>query len=94
MKHAFYYLSNLRVQIKTKVRDNSLSNFLYSRLLPSDMTGIIPEEDEEDYMYDDVGNVRGNVEPAGEENDEIYEELPGLIAFPTFTNCTFILKIH
>ncbi|XP_037532937.1 src kinase-associated phosphoprotein 2 [Nematolebias whitei] len=42
-----------------------------------DMTGIIPEEDEdEQYMYDDVGNVRGNVEPAGEENDEIYEELP------------------
>uniref|UniRef100_A0A1A8HLY4 Src kinase-associated phosphoprotein 2 n=1 Tax=Nothobranchius kuhntae TaxID=321403 RepID=A0A1A8HLY4_NOTKU len=36
-----------------------------------DMSGIIPEEDEEQFMYDDVGNVGSFAEP-----DEIYEELP------------------
>uniref|UniRef100_A0A3Q3AT04 Src kinase-associated phosphoprotein 2 n=1 Tax=Kryptolebias marmoratus TaxID=37003 RepID=A0A3Q3AT04_KRYMA len=43
-----------------------------------DMTGIIPEDDEdEQYMYDDVGNVGGgSVEPVADDNDEIYEELP------------------
>lgn len=40
----------------------------------SDMSGIIPEE--EDEMYDDVGNAGGIDEP-----DEIYEELPGLTTF-------------
>lgn len=61
------------------------------------MSGIIPEEDEdEQYMYDDVGNVRENVEPAGEENDEIYEELPGLVTFPTilYKLCVYFVKIH
>ncbi|KAM4567904.1 src kinase-associated phosphoprotein 2 isoform 1-T1 [Fundulus diaphanus] len=38
-----------------------------------DMTGIIPEEEEDDdqFMYDDVGTA-----PAGEPDSDIYEELP------------------
>lgn len=39
------------------------------------MTGIIPEEeDEEQETYDDIGNV-------ADQMDEIYEELPGFTTF-------------
>lgn len=47
-------------------------------LLPFvDMTGIIPEDEEEQDMYDDVGHIDDNavIEP---NEDDIYEELPGL----------------
>lgn len=48
------------------------SNKTNFALLFVDMSGIIPEDDEEQEMYDDVGNI-------GEPIDEdIYEELPGL----------------
>ncbi|XP_030012837.1 src kinase-associated phosphoprotein 2 isoform X2 [Sphaeramia orbicularis] len=41
-----------------------------------DMTGIIPEEDDEDQeMYDDVGAVQDNGDPEPID-DDIYEELP------------------
>uniref|UniRef100_A0A3Q0SKB9 Src kinase associated phosphoprotein 2 n=1 Tax=Amphilophus citrinellus TaxID=61819 RepID=A0A3Q0SKB9_AMPCI len=41
-----------------------------------DMSGIIPEEDEEDQeMYDDVGNIGSTAESAPID-DDIYEELP------------------
>lgn len=45
---------------------------VFRLLLPllADMSGIIPEEDDEDVcmVYDDVGNI----------DDDIYEELPGV----------------
>uniref|UniRef100_A0A3B4ABC6 Src kinase-associated phosphoprotein 2 n=1 Tax=Periophthalmus magnuspinnatus TaxID=409849 RepID=A0A3B4ABC6_9GOBI len=42
-----------------------------------DMTGIIPEEEDEQEMYDDVGHAmdKDAAEPI---DDDIYEELPGL----------------
>lgn len=43
------------------------------------MSGIIPEEeDDEQFMYDDVGTA-----PAFAPGEEIYEELPGLTTFYT-----------
>lgn len=43
-----------------------------------DMTGIIPEDEDEQDMYDDVGAIADT--PAPEPIDEdLYEELPGLI---------------
>uniref|UniRef100_A0A672I301 Src kinase-associated phosphoprotein 2 n=1 Tax=Salarias fasciatus TaxID=181472 RepID=A0A672I301_SALFA len=41
-----------------------------------DMSGIIPEEEEEGEMYDDVGQIIDSHEPIDE---DIYEELPGSI---------------
>lgn len=36
------------------------------------MSGIIPEDDEEQEMYDDVGTIAQPID------EDIYEELPGL----------------
>lgn len=45
-----------------------------------DMTGIIPEDEDEQDMYDDVGAIADT--PAPEPIDEdLYEELPGLIPY-------------
>ena len=60
------------------------------------MTGSIPEEEEEDQeMYDDVGPMADTAEPEAIDED-IYEELPGLIqthfitlTISTVTNCMY-----
>lgn len=45
-----------------------------------DMTGIIPEDEDEQDMYDDVGAIVDT--PASEPIDEdLYEELPGLTTY-------------
>lgn len=49
-----------------------LSNKTNFALLFVDMSGIIPEDDEEQEMYDDVGNIGQPID------EDIYEELPGL----------------
>lgn len=48
------------------------------------MSGIIPEEDEEDQeTYDDVGNMPDTAE-AEPTDDDIYEELPGSTSMISF----------
>lgn len=49
----------------------------YCQILFVDMTGIIPEdEDEEQGMYDDVGPIEDTADSEPIDED-IYEELPG-----------------
>lgn len=48
------------------------SNKMKFALLFVDMSGIIPEDDEEQEMYDDVGTIAQPID------EDIYEELPGL----------------
>lgn len=48
------------------------SNKTNFALLFVDMSGIIPEDDEEQEMYDDVGTIAQPID------EDIYEELPGL----------------
>lgn len=61
---------NASCHIQTHLQQEfSLTKSMNPILLRVDMTGIIPEEEEEEQeLYDDVGQM-----------DEIYEELPGLI---------------
>lgn len=60
---------NASCHIQTDLQQHfSLTKSINLILLHVDMTGIIPEEEEEPGLYDDVGQM-----------DEIYEVLPGLI---------------
>lgn len=61
---------NASAHIQTDLLQNVyLAKPIHPVLLRADMTGVIPEEEEEEQLlYDDVGQM-----------DEIYEELPGLI---------------
>lgn len=61
---------NASCHIQTDLQQNfSVTKSINLTLLRVDMTGIIPEEEEEEQeLYDDVGQM-----------DEIYEVLPGLI---------------
>lgn len=45
-----------------------------------DMSGIIPEDEDEQDMYDDVGAITDAME-AEPIDDDLYEELPGLIKY-------------
>lgn len=61
--------ANSSCHIQTDLQQHfSLTKSVSLILLRVDMTGIIPEEEEEPGLYDDVGQM-----------DEIYEVLPGLI---------------
>lgn len=71
---------NASGHIQTDLLQNfHLTKSIHPIVLRADMTGIIPEEEEEEQLlYDDVGEM-----------DEIYEELPGLIRHVNIRSCRF-----
>lgn len=72
----------------------SMSQTCYLALFV-DMSGIIPEEEEEEQeMYDDVGALTDTAEPVPIDED-IYEELPGPTAcFITVKTSAFLQNMN